>query len=139
MRAARERLALTPEEVAKQIGLSVNWYHDLEAYPDEIFTTMSLAHLKSLGQALQMEPLTILTGEAAASTARLTFRDVAEGLRHKMEAEGLDAATFGQRVGWEISPVLADPQELWNFNVTGFRDTCAAAGLDWLAALPGLP
>ncbi|HEY2900591.1 MAG TPA: helix-turn-helix transcriptional regulator [Polyangia bacterium] len=139
LRAARERLVLTPEEVANQIGLSANWYYDLEAYPDEIVSTVSLAHLRLLGQALQLEPATILTGEAAPSTAHLEFPDVARGLQQKMDAEGLDAETLGERVGWTISRVLVDPQELWNFNVTGFRDVCAAAGVDWLAALPRLP
>jgi hypothetical protein len=139
IREARERLALTPQEVANQMGLAANWYVDLETYPEEVFSTVSLAHLKLLGQALQLEPATILTGEAAASsTVPLAFPDVARGLRQKMDAEALDAESFGDRVGWNLTRVLADPQELWNFNVTGFRDVCAAASVDWLAALPRL-
>lgn len=138
MRAARERLGLTPEQVANQIGLNAPWYYDLEAYPDEVFSTISLEHLRLLGRALALEPATILVGDASQPAAPKTFADIAEGLRRQMAADGLDAKAFGDRVGWGIDNVLVDPNELWKFNVAGLRDVCAAAGIDWLAVLPGL-
>ncbi len=138
MRAARERLGLTPEEVASKMGLSAPWYYDLEAYPDEVFSTVSLAHLQVLGQTLGLEPATILVGDGAPPMDRGEFRDVADGLERRMSSEGLDAKTLGDRLGWSIGGVLADPQELWKFNVTGLRDVCQGAGVDWLAVLPRL-
>ena len=139
MREARERRGLTAEEVASQVGLSAPWYHDLEAYPDEVFSTVSLAQLQALGRTLGLEPATILAGDGAPPIDRREFGDVARGLQRRMDVEGLDADTLGERLGWKIRDVLTDPQILWNFNVTGLRDLCEAAGLDWLAVLPGLP
>jgi hypothetical protein len=138
MRGARERLGLTPEEVASKMGLSASWYYDLEAYPDEVFATVSLAHLQVLGQTLGLEPAKILVGGTTSPTDRRGFRDVVDGLQRRMEAEGLDAEALGERLGWDIRGVLADPQELWNFNVTGLRDVCQGVGVDWLAVLPRL-
>jgi len=137
IRKAREGRGLTPEQVAERVGLSTAWYHDLEGYADEAFSTVSLAHLQVLGDILGLEPAAIL-GEKTPSK-RGEFRDVTDGLRKRMESEGIDADTLGKRVGWDIREVIVDSQELWNFNVNGFRDVCAAAGVDWLAALPGLP
>jgi len=66
------------------------------------------------------------------------FRDVVDGLRRRMESEGLDAKSLGERLGWEIGGVLADPEELWSFNVTGLREVCQGVGVDWLAVCPRL-
>jgi transcriptional regulator with XRE-family HTH domain len=137
LRGARERLGLTPEEVASKMGLSAPWYYDLEAYPDEVSSTMSLAHLKILGQTLGLEPVTILVGDTTSPTARGGFRDVVNGLERRMKSEGLDADTLGERLGWDIRGVLADPEALWEFNVVGLRDLCQGVGIDWLAVLPG--
>ena len=138
MRGARERLGLTPEEVAGKMGLAAPWYYDLEAYPDEVFSTVSLAHVLVLGQTLGLEPAKILVGDTTSSTDRREFRDVVKGLEHRMESEGLDAETLGERLGWDIRAVLADPGALWNFNVAGLRDVCHGVGVDWLAVLPRL-
>jgi hypothetical protein len=138
MRGARERLGLTPEAVASKMGLAAPWYYDLEAYPDEVFSTVSLAHLQVLGQTLELEPAKILVGGTSSPIHRREFRDVVDGLERRMESEGLDAETLGERLGWDIRGVLADPQQLWNFNVTGLRDVCQGVGVDWLAVLPGL-
>jgi transcriptional regulator with XRE-family HTH domain len=138
MREARERLGLTPEQVASKMGLAVRWYHDLEAYPDEVFSTVSLTHLQILGQTLGLEPAMILVGDAPPPMDRRGFRDVVDALERRMESERLDAETLGERLGWEIRRVLADPEELWNFNVTGLRDVCQGVGVDWLAVLPRL-
>lgn len=54
----------------------------------------------------------------------------------RMESEGLDAETLGERLGWDIRGVLTDPEALWNFNVVGLRDVCHGVGIDWLAVLP---
>jgi transcriptional regulator with XRE-family HTH domain len=138
LRGARERLGLTPEEVASKVGLSAAWYYDLEAYPDEMFSTLSLAHLQALGRALGLDPKRILFGDTASPDASQGFRDVVDALERRMKLEGLDAETLGERLGWDIRDVLTDPEELWNFNVTGLRDVCLGAGVDWLAVLTHL-
>jgi transcriptional regulator with XRE-family HTH domain len=138
LREARQRLGLTPEDVASRMGLSAPWYYDLEAYPNDVVSTVSLAHLLVLGQTLGLEPVTILVVDTTSSTDRRGFRDVVDGLERRMEAEGLDAKALGEHLGWDIRGVLADPEELWNFNVEGLRDVCRGVGVDWLAVLPRL-
>jgi hypothetical protein len=52
-----------------------------------------------------------------------------------MRSAGLDVEEFSKKVGWDLTEV--DPRALWTFTVDGLRDVCAAAGVDWLAILPG--
>jgi transcriptional regulator with XRE-family HTH domain len=136
LRGARERLGLTPAEVASKMGLSAAWYHDLEAYQDEVFTTVSLAQLQELGQMLGLEPATILVGDGTPPMDRKEYRYVVDGLQRRMASESLDAETLGERLGWDIRGLLEDPEELWKLNVTGLRDICQGVGIDWLAVLP---
>ena len=138
IRAARQRLGLTPQQVARTMGLSALWYDHLETDPDEVFSNLSLAHIKALGQTLGLEPAEILVGDGTPPMERRDFRDVVVGLQRRMETEGLDAETLGERLGWEIRGILAAPDELWRFNVDGLRDVCQGVGVDWFAVLPRL-
>jgi transcriptional regulator with XRE-family HTH domain len=138
IRAARERLGMMPKEVASAMGLSSAWYDHLELVPGEVFSNVSLAHLKALGQTLGLEPATILAGDGAPYPQRRPFEDVVDGLRRQMESAHIDADTLGERLGWDIRALLADPEQLWNFNVDGLRDVCEGVGIDWLAVLPRL-
>jgi hypothetical protein len=110
--------------------------YDLEAYHDEVFTTVSLAHLQELGQMLGLEPATILVGDGTPPMDRKEYRYVVDGLQRRMASESLDAETLGERLGWDIRGLLEDPEELWKLNVTGLRDICQGVGIDWLAVLP---
>jgi hypothetical protein len=58
------------------------------------------------------------------------------GLERRVKSEGLDADALGERLGWDIRGVLADPEALWKFNGVGLRDLCQGVGIDWLAVLP---
>ncbi len=120
------------------MGLSARWYEDLEAYPDDVVSTVSLAQLQVLGRTLGLEPATIFVRDTRARRNVAELRDVVEGLQRRMGSEGLDAEALGERLGWEIRGALANPEELWSFNVTGLRDVCPGMGVDWLAVLPRL-
>lgn len=140
IRKAREKLGLSAEQVAEGLSLPVAWYRDLESYPDEVISNISLAHLQLLGGILGIDPRHILLGEkVSAPKERGNFQDVSTGLNRIMIEKGLDPDRLGEQVGWDVREVLIDSQELWNFTVDGLRDLCRAAEIDWLAVLPGLP
>jgi hypothetical protein len=43
---------------------------------------------------------------------------------------------FSDRVGWDVTKILAESQELWELNTDGFWDVAKAAGVEWTAAFP---
>jgi transcriptional regulator with XRE-family HTH domain len=136
----RTKVGLSIKEVAERIGLSIDWYRDLESYPDEIFTTISLAHLELLGKILNVEPLKLLRGEnCLIPDKQISFAELSASLNNMMKEKRLTAKEFSEIVGWELKDILIDPQEIWNMNVDGLVDICKAAEMDWLAVLPGLP
>lgn len=139
MRAARDHLGLTPEQVARAMGISAPWYYDLEAYPADIFSTVSLAQLWALGKILGLEPAGILTGGAPPLASGKHFRDIVDGLERRMKSEAIDADALGTLLGWDIRAVLAEPEKPWEFSVTGLQDVCMGVGIDWLSVLPRLP
>jgi hypothetical protein len=53
-----------------------------------------------------------------------------------MAREGQTVDEFGDRIGWNVEPVLKDPETLWGFNVEALHAMCSALELDWVAAVP---
>jgi len=121
------------------LSTSVNAYDDLERYDDEAFTVVSLSQLLALGKIVNVEPRVLLLGEeAAASTSTITFGDIAARLADQIAREGRTVDEFGDHIGWNVEPVLKDPETLWSFNVEALHAICSAVGLDWVAALPAI-
>jgi len=139
LRAAREQRGLTPQQIAAAVGLPVEWYHDLESYPEEMFSNVSLAHLQALCMTVNIKPQALLLGDdKVPATAEVDFSTLVEELRTALNSSKLSVEAFSNKVGWELKDLLVDPQELRNFNVDGLKDVCAAANVNWLAVLSGL-
>jgi hypothetical protein len=137
IREARTPSGLTEEEMAHRLGLTYESYCDLELFDDEVFSVLSLAELKTLGEVLSAEPRVLLVADdAEAVHAPVTFEQIAERLRARMRLDGTSAEQLSEAIGWDVAPVLADPEALWEFNVVGLYDICKAVQLDWVAALP---
>jgi transcriptional regulator with XRE-family HTH domain len=137
LKRAREALGLDEHAVAKQTGINSPWYYDLEASENEIAMTLSLEKLCHLARVVRADPLVLLIGDQAKSIERsIQFGAVVQQLADQMAATGLDVDQFGERVGCDVTKILADPQELWELNTDGFRDVAKAAGVEWTAAFP---
>ena len=137
LKRAREALGLGQDAVAKLIGITLPWYFDLEAYENELSATLSLATLCQLAQIVRTDPLVLLIGDRANSVDRtIQFGDLVQRLTEQMKAAGLDVEEFGERVGWDLTKILRDPQELWEFNTEGLVDVASAVGVEWTLAFP---
>ena len=140
IRRARESLGLSEKQVAEALQLPIAWYCDVEAYPWEVFSTVSLSRLQLLGRVLRLEPREILVGDPDGSpTGTIAFKELSAAVARKMAERSLDVQAASERVGWELSEVLGDPEKFWDFNIEGLRDVCGFAEIDWLAVVAGLP
>jgi hypothetical protein len=43
---------------------------------------------------------------------------------------------WGDNAGWDVSPLLEDPEKVWDLDADGLRDIAEAAGVDWRAVVP---
>ena len=57
----RVQMGLSDLDVAKQIGLSIDWYYDIEAYEKEVSTNVDLAVLRKLCVVLDINFLGVVT------------------------------------------------------------------------------
>jgi transcriptional regulator with XRE-family HTH domain len=137
LKRAREAVGLDEHAVARLAGITSPWYYDLETHDDELASTLSLEKLCHLAEIVRTDPLVLLIGDRASTVERsIEFGDVVRRLTTQMATSGLDVEQFGERVGWELGKILADPNELWELNTDGFRDVATAAGVDWSSAFP---
>lgn len=140
LKRARESIGLDQHAAARLIGIDSPWYYDLEEYEDEIVSTLSLEKLCHLAHVLSTDPLVLLVGDRAKTIDRtLQFEEIVQRLADEMSLAGLDVKACSERVGWNLTKILADPQELWNLNTGGFVDVTKAAGVEWTSALPRTP
>ena len=135
-RQARERLGLGLGDVAARLGIATSEYWDIEFHRDEAFSCFSVVELRQAATILATPLETLLFGsDFERPTTRVTPATIAERLRALAASEGLTIEELGDRVGWELDPVMADPQSLWDLNLIGLSDVCHAIGVDWVAAL----
>jgi hypothetical protein len=136
IRRRREALGLTPDDVAHRWGEQVSMYWDLELYDEEAFTVISVAQLQRLAAILAMSVTVVLFGEdPAAPLPRVPYADVVAALRVCMSEDAVSIDQLGDRVGWDLGPVFADPGALGDFPVAGLWSVCRAAKTDWVAVI----
>jgi len=66
----------------------------------------------------------------------MSFADFTSAIAESVRASGGDVEAWGERAGWDVAPLLRDPEETWNLCPDGLRDIAGAAGIDWRSVLP---
>ena len=136
IRAARERLGLSDDEVVRRWGVEPSFYWDLEIANDEIFTCIDIAKLPDLARVLETPlPVLLFGSESPVPLLRTSAAVLARRVTELIESEGISANELSDKVGWELGPLLADPETLGTFNIAGLRDVCKAVGVDWLGVI----
>jgi hypothetical protein len=103
---------------------------------------LSVDDIGKLCHTLQVDPAVLLapdSTEAETAVPRLTPSQVVALVRDHLAATGLTPEVFAEQVGWEVTQILSDPNELWALNVDGLYDVCTGANVNWLQALPPPP
>lgn len=136
IRAARERAGLELGDMAGQLDMSFESYRDLEDFDDDVFG-LHLKTVHRLASVLGLSVRYILDGDASGGPVRsISFADFSSAVAESVRASGGDADAWGERVGWDVEPLLRDPEEIWNCCPEGLREVADAVGIDWLAVLP---
>jgi len=136
IRAAREGAGLELGDMAGQLDITFEGYRDIEDFEDEV-DGLPLKTLHRLARALGLSVLYILEGDSPDRPIRsISFADFSNAVAESVRATGGDADAWGDRAGWDVVPLLRDPEEIWNCCVEGLREIGHAAGIDWRAALP---
>jgi transcriptional regulator with XRE-family HTH domain len=137
---AREALGLTKDDVAARWGEQPSMYWDLEFFDDEAFTVISVKQLQRLAAVLETSVSALLfSEEPPPEFPGASYAEVTAKLRKKIAEEAISLEHLGDQIGWELGPLLDDPDALGDLPIDGLRSVCQAVGVDWVAALRTLP
>lgn len=136
LRDLRLKAGLAPETIADQIGISPEWFADLESEPGELEQALDLSQWSKLAVLLRVGLAHLVTGAALpADTPSLSFQDVARKARAYLE-HAPDIGSLEAKTGWDLGAFLKRPSvEGWEQRIPFFRDLCGALGLDWRGVL----
>jgi transcriptional regulator with XRE-family HTH domain len=135
---ARKRVGLDAARVAQELGLSIAAYDDLEAYDDEAYMSVSLDQLRSLGKLLNIAPRSLVAaGGLNLDSEDLSPVQLVSHIREYLGARTLSIEQFEDQVGWRVSPVMDNPDALWQaWNADALHDVCEPLAIAWLTVIP---
>jgi len=130
---------LSEKGVADALGMMAQSYWELEHEDEQAFLVATLDVLSKLGRLLKREPRLLLFGPEAQSWRQsITFKDIAARLKKHIEDAGGTPEDFSERVGWDVTHVLTDPEFLRSCNIEALYRLMKGLGLDWVSGLPTL-
>lgn len=138
LREARERSGKSIGEMASLLGISWEWYNDVEGFDDEITSTLSLHQLVLLSKAIGIDLVDFFSNGAPKPAHSVSLDTLAEKINEYFTAHNLTVAEFEEDVGWEVANCLTEPSQFMNFNLDGLIDVTRPLGVDWRAVLAGL-
>ena len=139
LREARERSGKSIDEMAGLLGMSWEGYNELEEDDDEIFESVSLRQVVTLGHALNLDLAEFFSsGPAKKRAESASLETLAEKISQYLVTEKLTVDEFEETAGWEVRHALTDPSRFMGFNLLGFIEVSEIVGVDWRAVLSGL-
>jgi hypothetical protein len=124
--------------MAERLGIGLPAYCDLERFDDELVTCLSLDQVRRLAQVLRVPIAALIADEAdaAASGPAMSITELIDRIRRRLTQEGISVDAFLDRVGWDITAAVTDPDSAWrDWNIDCLRDVCAEMAIDSLRVL----
>jgi hypothetical protein len=138
IRSARVRVGLDERAMAERLGIGLPAYCDLERFDDELATCLSLDQVRRLAQVLRLSIAALIAADAdaTASGPAMSMTELIDRIRQRLVQEGLNVEAFSDRVGWDITAAMTNPDSAWrDWNIDCLRDVCAEMEIDSLRVL----
>lgn len=136
LKTLRLKAGQDPEGLADQIGITADWYLDLEREPGELEASLDMTQLRKLAILLNVGLAYLITGETIPDTVpTLSYLEVARRLRLRL-GQGNDIQSLEEKTGWDLAAFLRNPEsDGWEQRAPFFRDICRELELDWRGVL----
>jgi transcriptional regulator with XRE-family HTH domain len=127
----------TEQEMARELGLTVHSYSDLEHHDEEIESAVSLAQAIKLATLLGTDLLTLL-GETEIPV-RMPIARVRSALIAQLGSSGEAKELMEDTLNWDLGPFL-EGSEQWTtvYTIEFVRQLATAIGIDWQVLLAGI-
>lgn len=131
-REARERLGLSPDEVAKQTGVSGAEIWDIEAFENELTSCHSPRSVQFC-RILRVQPVDLFGG--VVSGPAISPAELVQRIREECRSRQITLEQFEDVVGWRLGESLEpDEKLLEDLSVDGLQWLCRELRIDWLRA-----
>jgi len=133
-REARERLGLSPEEVATQSGVRDACVWDMEECKGDLTCCYSPSDVQRFCRVLRIHP-SELFGERISEPA-VSPDELVRRIHEECRSRGVTLEQFEDAVGWRLSACIEPPQRLVeDITVDGLQWLCRELRIDWRRAL----
>jgi len=132
----RIKAGMDPEGIADLLGITPEWYLDLEREAGELESSLEVSRIRDLAALLKagMGQL-VLGGSIPASVPVLDFLELARLIRLQL-GQAQDPAPLEEKTGWDLGSFLKNPETGgWDFSLNFYRDVCGALESDWRGVL----
>lgn len=102
IRAKRHALSMSDEQVARAARISIDQYGDVEQYPDEFVTSLTLSEARNICLMLGIEILQLVGLDSAHAGI---ICDRANLIKSKRDIKKISVSDFASKLGFENSIV----------------------------------
>jgi DNA-binding Xre family transcriptional regulator len=136
LKAAREVLGKTPEELSETVGINTASYYDLEFIDEEVECAISLRTLQTLCRELGLQPSDLFMDAPIVPSERIPLSYLVTKIKDHLKIAKQTIFEFEDTVGFEIRRCLEDASAFLDWDIDCLRSVCLALGVDWRLALP---
>ena len=136
-REARERLGLSPQEVAARSGVSSSAVWDIEEIDDDLTSCYSPRQLQQFCRVLAIHPVKLFADEI--SEPAVSAQDLARRIHEECHSRGVTLEQFENLVGWRLGACIKPAEKLLeDLTLDALQSVCRQLRIDWRRVLLGL-
>jgi transcriptional regulator with XRE-family HTH domain len=137
IRDFRLKSGRTENEMANELGLTIDWYCDLEQYDDELETTLSITQALTLARLLGTD-VTELLGESKQPVP-VKIPAIRAVLVAQLSDSPETREALEDEINWDLGPFLDGADEWMTVYTLDFiRSLATVMGAEWGSVLAGL-
>jgi len=137
IQALRVKSGRTEQELATELGLTIQSYRDLEQHDEELESAVSIAQALKLANLLHTDLLTLL-GETEIPV-RMSIARVRSALNAQLGKSAEAKEWMEDTLNWDLGPFL-EGSDQWTtvYTIDFARRLAAAIEVDWQVLLAGI-
>jgi transcriptional regulator with XRE-family HTH domain len=137
IQALRVKAGRTEQELASELGLTIQSYSDLEQHDEELESAVSLAQALKLAKLLDTDLLALL-GETEIPV-KMPIARVRAALNAQLGNSGEAKELMEDTLNWDLGPFLEGSDE-WTtvYTIDFVRQLAIAIEVDWQVLLAGI-
>ena len=135
LKRLREAAGISPQEVARLVGLNVPSYFDAELCEGELNSALYLRELAQLAAVFSI-PTSQLFEDRKPKQNAIAPYELVELIKNHLNTSHTTLERLEDKIGYEIKGSIDNPKSVLNWNVDVLRFVCEEVGVDWLSVLP---